>query len=457
MSRLLLQLRTTPPQTAAVLSTLHRLPNIQQPAAIRASSQAHYQPSLGRALGTKPHSNWSQLVCSTARSYYTTSCQALQQKQGKPASARGCRSATDPLHMVHDASDNTSYDTLDLLEAPAGHNAAAVVCTVPARTAAQQGKPLAQQDRDLAASRKDATMSAGVSPAKRRRTQWDWECPACSNKFNAGVRLLQHMNKCCPDLVIRQQQQQLAQQQQPTHTLQEQTASGLITLAGHPPPAVAAVDDVGDTAVRQLLAVAAEREQALRMRVLQLQFVADPGGGVPPVAAASPSTVAAANTSMEGQLQTADNPDEGAADESEDLDSTLLTRVQPHASFRLNGTATGVSVSLQHQSDEKGAVQQKSNRWKSERQPLRSPQQIADILRLPMPRYESAMGSIQTQQRVGPIWHAAGASCVYSPPCHLRVEWGMVGWAREWWEGGRWHASMLVLCCSEVRAAPSNS
>lgn len=242
--------------------------------------------------------------------------------------------------------------------------------------------------------------TVAASPRKRPRTNWDWECPACGNKFSIGGRLLHHMNKCCPDLLLSHQQQeaQLTQQRQqqqemsvdssakPHSRLISNGAGGAdVSASCTVTPAAAATSSSDDDAVRELLLKATEQEQALRMRVLQLQFVADPGQGVPPVQVASSST-AAAEEDEEDCLESDHSADEGLVQQVTSIsgvsDSLALENAQDQRQQQQQLVEQSNSSTRRRSAGHRQA-------GAPTRQPLRQPQQIADLLQLPLKRYDS--------------------------------------------------------------------
>lgn len=384
MSRLLQQLPILPSHTAAVVSTPSYLPAPQQLTSGKAR-QPHQKQAWASANGRQPHSQPIQLVCSTVRQYSSDSYQAgfetLWQQQ-KGFSGAGHNLASSPTQMLCQQRSDPAAGPRTA-EVSAIGAAAAPGDVAPSAAAAQvtTTRSTAQRQGQSSASLNDQATSSG-SPGKLRRTQWDWECPACSNKFNAGVRLLQHLNKCCPDLMAQQQQQysidwlQEGQRQQP--------GSSTSTPASQLSQPAAAFGGVTSTAVRQLLAAAAELEQALRMRVLQLQYVADPGGGVSPVTAtAAATTAAAAGMSKDAQDHTQDRSE---ADMDDDVEDFASDAGPVQSDVQCSGQAAGHISHSQHHNNGGGAGQHNRNRRKAPRQPLRTPQQIADVLELPMPR-----------------------------------------------------------------------
>lgn len=383
MSRLLQQLPISPSHTAAVISTPRSLPAPQQLRS-RKASQPHQKQAWASANGRQPHSQPIQLVCSTVRQYCSDSYQAgfgtLWQQQ-KGFSGAGHKLVSSPTQMLCQQRSDPAAGPQPA-EVSAIGTAAPPGDVAPSAAAAQKKttRSTAQRQGQSLANLNNISTSSGSS-GKLRRTQWDWECPACSNKFNAGVRLLQHLNKCCPDLLAQQQQQhsidwlQEGQRQQP--------GSSTSTPASQLLQPATALGGVTDAAVRQLLAAAAELEQALRMCVLQLQYVADPGGGVPPVTAtAAATTAAAAGMSKDAQGHT---QVQSAADIDDDFEDFASYAGPVQLDAQCSGQAAGHISHSQHHNGG-GAGQHNRNRRKVERQPFRTPQQIADILELPMPR-----------------------------------------------------------------------
>lgn len=118
------------------------------------------------------------------------------------------------------------------------------------------------------------------SPPKRRRIDWIWECPACSNKHPSGPRLLMHMHKCCGDLLPSTYdkpylQRLLAQeqsQQQPQQNHQQQPDGQQPSLQVEQLQA----DSADSTEhFQQVLAAAGEQEHTLRMQALRLRFIGE--------------------------------------------------------------------------------------------------------------------------------------------------------------------------------------
>eukprot|EP00879_Flechtneria_rotunda_P016540 GHRR01017309.1.p1 GENE.GHRR01017309.1~~GHRR01017309.1.p1 ORF type:complete len:355 (+),score=144.87 GHRR01017309.1:274-1338(+) len=270
-----------------------------------------------------------------------------------------------------------------------------------AEPAAKLGVQMPMDGQDRCQSRIAAADGNHQDTVKRWRVDSPWACPACGNKTTTAAKLLQHMHKCCGDLLLQisaplqhpfcqvvssqslqqcgsnqlqdwqhqrrqQRKQQRSQQQSQQVQYQEQeSASGTIHALEQ-----RRQQHIGH--VQQLIAAAAEQEQVLRMRVLCLLYVAAPGNGVPPIVAAVPAVAGGANASEDG-----DSP-------GTDDDSTCES-----PSFPTTDQAAGDRGESRQRAaaGRQAALQQRQRRRGRAAAALRTPQQIADLLQLPYNRY----------------------------------------------------------------------
>lgn len=190
------------------------------------------------------------------------------------------------------------------------------------------------------------------SPAKRqKRVDWEWKCPACSNRLRTGPRLLQHMQKCCGDLLpspysmavidsllVAEQQHQ-----------QQRTQS------------MANTNQPDESDMQAVVTAACQQEHTLRMRALHLRFI-DADSKQPSVAA--PAAAAAAEAG-------------GGAEEDEEPPDTTPSAPQ------LPAEPACVSPSSTIQP----AVTKKRGRQRSSgRTPVRTIEQVMQELQLPKTR-----------------------------------------------------------------------
>jgi hypothetical protein len=121
-----------------------------------------------------------------------------------------------------------------------------------------------------------------------------------------------------------------------------------------------------------MLAAAAAREQALRMRLLRLMYVADPGGGVAPVQRndAAGSGDALSDAEADDDSDCSDDEEAGGAD-------AVIEQAGVGSSGK-GSAGGGVSGG--------GKQQLYKRRRRQARPPLRGLEQLMDILQLPRNR-----------------------------------------------------------------------
>lgn len=223
--------------------------------------------------------------------------------------------------------------------------------------------PEAAANSAAAAAAAAAENGSGAPRGKRskRTDSYAWCCPACGNKFAAAARLIDHMAGCCADLLPSKQQQQ----QQHSAPAAAADAAGADLAAG-------SGVSCSDEGMQQQLAAAAEREQALRMRVLRLMHVADPGGGVAPV--------------LRGNAAGGEAVDADADDESDCSDDEDAVAATAETAVGSGGGSAACSEAAAPGAAGSGGKTYKRRRRQA-RPPLRGLQQLMDILQLPRNRW----------------------------------------------------------------------
>lgn len=270
---------------------------------------------------------------------------------------------------VHAATWRQPHTTTALRWQPSNNRSSPkhILHSCQSRAVGQGGMPQQKQAEQLLQPQEQQQLGASIVEAggmpmgkRRKRTAaYPWTCPACGNKFPLGVKLVDHMAGCCADLLAAYRQQP---QQQQCDIQNRAAAAAAAQAGGH----AAAGLPWADAELQQLVAAAADQEQALRMRVLRLLHVADPGAGVAPV---QPSEVAAATTG---------DDDDGLDDSSSD--GTAAAAPGDNSCGSAAEAAGGAAAGDR-------AHSQNNKHCRQPRAPLRTPQQLMDILQLPRNRY----------------------------------------------------------------------
>lgn len=197
-----------------------------------------------------------------------------------------------------------------------------------------------------------AEPSSSSSPAKQHeRAGWQWQCPACSNRQRTGPGLLQHMQKCCGDL--------LPSTYSTTHI--KSLLAAELQRQQHTQPHASTHQPGGDSDIQAVVTAACQQEHTLRMRALHLRFIDD---------GKQPSSSAAAAVEAGG----------GTDDEEEPPDTTPTPQELP---VELDS----VSPSSSSSSSQQPAVSRKRGRQRSAgRTPVRSIEQVMQEMQLPKTR-----------------------------------------------------------------------
>jgi len=232
-----------------------------------------------------------------------------------------------------------------------------------------------------------------------RRCDSTWVCPACSNPTPSAAKLVQHMRKCCNDLLlhfIREQQLQ----QQPLLNVEQQhhqciTEAVQISPLQHQEQqqqqqvvqsddSCANADIWTDDVVLQMLAVTAVQEQTLRRLVLRLQFVRD----AHVQEAAACTALESSDAADAADCDESDEDDDGpAADHPAPLPQTtvaadVIVRCQGAAMASKSAAAAAAAASATT-----AAAGSRRRRRGKVLVVLRTPDQIAQALQLPLNRW----------------------------------------------------------------------
>jgi len=236
----------------------------------------------------------------------------------------------------------------------------------------------------------ETTCDTADSPPKRRRVDWIWECPACSNKHPSGPRLLLHMHKCCGDLLPSTYdrpylQELLAQEQSQQHSQQthrqqpdgQQPSLEIDQLRA---------DSADSTQhFQQVLAAAGEQEHTLRMQALRLRFIGEAtqahAQAAPEAEDVDDGLVDSSPTTSPGSHPTAVQEPGVKGHPTEDAESTTATGAAAAA-------ATGAPAAACDDSNvqKPGVAKRRGKLRSSARVPVRSIEQVMQAMQLPHAR-----------------------------------------------------------------------
>lgn len=251
-----------------------------------------------------------------------------------------------------------------------------------------------------------AVDGTGGSPTKKRRVDWQWQCPACGNKQASGSKLLLHMHKCCGDLLPstcdlthvhswaaqdshskrQTASRQLHPQESTPNTPQQQDGQhqGQQQQVQQPRRLDSSIQqqNISTGELQQLLAAASDSEHILRMRALRLRFISDGeqqaahhSGNSEEEAEDPCSTAATAPSSQQQQRQSARaEPSQAAA--------VAAAAVLAAADRATAGDAADVGAS-----SSQPAVKKRGRLRSSGRTPVRSIDEVVQELQLPKARW----------------------------------------------------------------------
>uniref|UniRef100_A0A383VXB0 Pseudouridine synthase RsuA/RluA-like domain-containing protein n=1 Tax=Tetradesmus obliquus TaxID=3088 RepID=A0A383VXB0_TETOB len=158
-----------------------------------------------------------------------------------------------------------------------------------------------KQDLQLDAAQQEAIRQKIAASMARKAARVRFNCPACGVTLTRADGVIAHMQRCCADLLPQQQQQQPEQQQQQQQQEHQQAVP---------------VPDIPQ--LQQLLAEAANVEQAKRRQALEITFLqagtpAAAAAGLDADSAAAAAAAAATADPASSSSEDGDDDDDAAA------------------------------------------------------------------------------------------------------------------------------------------------
>jgi hypothetical protein len=173
-----------------------------------------------------------------------------------------------------------------------------------------------------------AEPSSSSIPAKQhKRVGWQWQCPACSNRQRTGPGLLQHMQKCCGDLLPSTYS---------TDHIKSLLAAEL-QRQQHTQPDASTHQPGGDADIQAVVTAACQQEHTLRMRALHLRFIDDSKQPLSAAAAAAAAEAGAGSDDEEEPPDTTPTPEEEQPAQPDSANPSSSSNSQQPAVSRKRG------------------------------------------------------------------------------------------------------------------------